>query len=212
MPQHSHPGLAIVTGAAAGMGAAAAPAMAEQGWTLLLCDLKDEKLAAAAASLPQSAKVETLAVDIADAQFAPRLASALRGQHVGALVHCAGLSPSMAAAERILHVNLAATIAVLDAVQPLMAEGGAAVVFASSAGHTLGAVLDEAIQAPWLRRMLLFAQRFCADIANRLRDLQARRSVAGPSARDSVRPEGRAAGVDLTGHHRHRHGARGDEG
>ena len=43
---------AIVTGAAAGMGAQCARLMAEAGWErLLLCDLDEAKLAAVAASL-----------------------------------------------------------------------------------------------------------------------------------------------------------------
>src|SRR5207302_11291240 len=72
-----------------------------------------------------------------------RLLSALGDQPVGALIHCAGLSPTMADPARILEVNLAATMRLLAAVRPRMAQGAAAVLFASSAAHLVGASLDE---------------------------------------------------------------------
>ena len=138
-------GVAVVTGAASGMGEAAARLMAEAGWPLLLCDVNGERLAAAAAPLRAGAQIDTLAGDLAAPGFAGELISALQGRPVGALVHCAGLSSSMAGPERIMEVNLAATIRLVEAVRPRMAEGGAAVLFASIAGHLLGAVLDEQI-------------------------------------------------------------------
>jgi NAD(P)-dependent dehydrogenase (short-subunit alcohol dehydrogenase family) len=125
-----HNGIAVVTGAASGMGQAAARLMVEAGWTLLACDLNAERLDAAAAGLLDNGVVETLAGDIADPGYGDKLAAALAGRPIGALIHCAGLSPSMADSARILEVNL---------------EGGAAVMFASSAGHMLGTMLDEPI-------------------------------------------------------------------
>jgi NADP-dependent 3-hydroxy acid dehydrogenase YdfG len=41
-------GLAVITGAASGMGEAAARLMSEAGWPLLVCDLNGERLAAPA--------------------------------------------------------------------------------------------------------------------------------------------------------------------
>lgn len=138
-------GIAVVTGAASGMGEAAARLMSEAGWPLLLCDLNAERLDAAAGRLQAGGPVEALAGDIADAGFPDRLESALAGHAVGALIHCAGLSPTMADPARILEVNLAATMRLLDVVRPRMAQGAAAVLFASSAGHMQGAALDEQI-------------------------------------------------------------------
>jgi NAD(P)-dependent dehydrogenase (short-subunit alcohol dehydrogenase family) len=136
-------GLAIVTGAASGMGEAAARLMAEAGWPLLLCDLNAERLEAVAGRLGGAA--ERLAGDIAGPGFAGQLAGALNGRPVGALINCAGLSPTMADAARILDVNLAGSMRLLDAVRPHLADGAAAVMFASTAGHMLGAQLDEVI-------------------------------------------------------------------
>jgi NAD(P)-dependent dehydrogenase (short-subunit alcohol dehydrogenase family) len=42
--QQGKPGLAVVTGAAGGMGSAAAVQLCAQGWSLLLCDLEEVRL------------------------------------------------------------------------------------------------------------------------------------------------------------------------
>src|SRR5437016_2570477 len=103
-------GVAVVTGAASGMGEAAARLMAEAGWSLLLCDLNAGRLQSTAERLKPQGTVATLAGDIADANFPSALVAAFGGQSVGALIHCAALSPTMAEPARILEVNLAATM------------------------------------------------------------------------------------------------------
>jgi NAD(P)-dependent dehydrogenase (short-subunit alcohol dehydrogenase family) len=138
-------GVAVITGAASGMGEAAAALMGKDGWPLLLCDLNAERLDAAAQRLRATVEVETLAGDLADEGYPDRLAAALGERPVGALIHCAGLSPSMAEPARILEVNLAATMRLVEVVRPRMSEGAAAVLFASTAAHLLGARLDEQI-------------------------------------------------------------------
>jgi NAD(P)-dependent dehydrogenase (short-subunit alcohol dehydrogenase family) len=138
-------GVAVITGAASGMGKAAAQLMAEAGWPLLLCDLSAQPLEQTAKQLLQANGVETLAGDIADAAYGDALVSALAGRPVGALIHCAGLSPTMGDSARILDVNLAATMRLVDIIRPRMASGGAAVLFASTAAHLIGSALDEQI-------------------------------------------------------------------
>jgi NAD(P)-dependent dehydrogenase (short-subunit alcohol dehydrogenase family) len=137
--------IAVVTGAASGMGEAAARLMAEAGWPLLLCDLNGERLAASAARLERRGEVEQLAGDIADPRFGETLGAAIGGRPVGALIHCAGLSPTMADPARILEVNLAATIRLVESIGPRMADGGSMVLFASTAAHMVGTALDEQI-------------------------------------------------------------------
>jgi NAD(P)-dependent dehydrogenase (short-subunit alcohol dehydrogenase family) len=136
-------GIAIVTGAASGMGEAAARLMAEAGWSLLLCDLNAASVDAKAAELGG----ESLAGDISDPAYPGKLVTALAGRPIGALIHCAGLSPTMADSARVLEVNLAATMRLVDAVRPHMAEGACAVLFASSAAHMAGTAMDERINA-----------------------------------------------------------------
>lgn len=136
--------VAIITGAASGMGQASARLLAQDGWKLLLCDLDEGRLSATAEQFG-TGRVETLAFDISEADFPARLAAAIGDRKVGALIHCAGLSPSMSDAARILEVNLAATMRLTDAILPVVAEGGSLVLFASSAAHGGAEAFDEAL-------------------------------------------------------------------
>jgi NAD(P)-dependent dehydrogenase (short-subunit alcohol dehydrogenase family) len=139
--------VAIVTGALGGMGSPAAKRLAAQGWPLLLCDLDSGRLEKAAETLRTAgAQVETLAGDVADAAFPARLTSALADRSVGALIHTAGLSPTMADAARIFEVNYGATRRLVDAVRLKIAEGGCAVLISSCSAYMMkSAEIDEAI-------------------------------------------------------------------
>ncbi len=139
-------GMAVITGAASGMGEAAARLMAAAGWSLLLCDINAERLAASAAALAGAGEVATLAGDISAPGFGTDLAGALGGRQIGAVIHCAGLSPTMADAARIYDVNLAGSMRLLDALRPLMAQGGAIVLFSSSSAYTVPATMDEMLR------------------------------------------------------------------
>lgn len=142
-------GIVVVTGAAGGMGSATAREFVAEGWKrLLLCDLNAERLEQVAAPLRAlGADIAVLADDIADPAFPARLVAALGGQPIAALVHTAGLSPTMADAERILSVNLDATVGIVDAVRAHMAPGSAAVLFASNSSYF--PMPEEAAKAFW---------------------------------------------------------------
>ena len=128
--------IAVVTGAAGGMGAAAVLRLAAAGWPLLLCDLDAGRLAPIAAEFLAGGRLaQILAGDIADASYPARLTAALGAREIGVFIHTAGLSPTMADAERILRVNFDATARLVEAVRPRMAKGGCAVLVASSAAH-----------------------------------------------------------------------------
>jgi len=130
-------GVAVVTGAAGGMGSATARELFSEGWNeLLLCDISADRLEAVAAPLRgQGAKVDVLAGDIADPDYGTQLVAALNGRPIAALIHTAGLSPQMADAERILAVNLDATVRLVEAIRDHMAPGSAAVLYASNSAH-----------------------------------------------------------------------------
>jgi NAD(P)-dependent dehydrogenase (short-subunit alcohol dehydrogenase family) len=130
------PGLAIVTGAAGGMGGACAARLAAQGSSLILCDLDAGRLEQTATPLRQSAvSVEILAGNIADAAFPNRLIALIAGRPIGAVIHTAGLSPTMGDAAQIFAVNYDATVRLLEVVRPRMVEGACAVLIASSSGY-----------------------------------------------------------------------------
>ena len=129
-------GICVITGAAGGMGAPVAAAFAQQGKALLLCDLSLERLEAIAQPLrEQGVAVHLLAADIAATDFPARLLDAVGDQPVAALVHTAGLSPSMADASRILEVNYFATERLLHALEPRLAAGGCVVLISSSSAY-----------------------------------------------------------------------------
>lgn len=139
----------VITGAGSGMGRAAALRMAIdcQPRSLLLCDLHQNGLDETQALVGDAAKSELLVADIVASDFFGLLETTLAARAVSALIHCAGLSSSMASAQRIFDVNLAATIALVDVMRSRMARNGAAVLYASIAGHLLGPALDEQLNA-----------------------------------------------------------------
>lgn len=147
--QQGERGVAVVTGAAGGMGSAAAEQLQAKGWPLLLCDLNEARLDARARSLRDAGgQVEILAGDLADPAFPARLTAALGERQVGALIHTAGLSPTMGDAARILAVNYDATVRLVEAVRPRMAEGGCAVLISSSSAYMVkSAEVDAALDA-----------------------------------------------------------------
>lgn len=139
-----------MTGAASGMGHASAIAMAEAGWPVLMCDVNAVRLGDAADGLRKAmpqAEILSLAGDMTDPAFYDELGRLLAGRPVGALVHAAGLSSTMADATRILAVNLGATITLAEFAKPRMAEGSAAVILCSTSAHMLGDLFDSRIGA-----------------------------------------------------------------
>lgn len=135
--------VAVVTGAGGAMGSACALALAPAADVLLLTDIDEARLEATASAAGGAAgagagagAVCFAAGDLADERFATDLAA--RAADLGqlyALVHTAGLSPSMAGWREILHVDLAATARLLDVFLPHVARGSVAVCLASIAAH-----------------------------------------------------------------------------
>lgn len=146
--EQKQPGVAIITGAAGGMGSAAAVQLAGQGWSLILCDINPDRLETVAAPLRASApSIDILAGDLSDPAFPTQLLAALGNRSIGALIHTAGLSPTMGDAARIFAVNYDATERLVKAVCPRMAEGGCAVLISSSSAYFVPADMDAALDA-----------------------------------------------------------------
>ncbi len=144
-------GVAIITGAARGIGEACARALVADGWPeLLLCDVNGELLEATARQLHNmGARVETLAGDVTAPDFMDRMIAKCAGQPVAAAVHAAGVSPRMVDVPRMLEINLDSAIAFAEAVKPRMARGGAAVMIASNTSYfPVDEELRELFEAP----------------------------------------------------------------
>lgn len=126
--------LAIVTGAANGMGRACVGRLLDDGWTVVAVDLQEPSIDGAIGA----------ACDVTDPDAVARLVTRVRELGpFGALVHAAGISPTMASPRRIFEVDLVGTELVLDAFTPLVVTGSAAVCFASSAAHQIALMGDQ---------------------------------------------------------------------
>src|SRR3984957_9791403 len=109
------------------------------GKQVLLTDLRQENADMAAKVLSEAGfDVTTVTVDVSSRASVEALvekASSLGDVH--GVIHAAGVSPSQAAPETILKVDLYGTALVLEAFGKVIAEGGSAVVIASQSGHRL---------------------------------------------------------------------------
>jgi NAD(P)-dependent dehydrogenase (short-subunit alcohol dehydrogenase family) len=128
--------VSVVTGGSGGMGIACARLLAKKG-RVIIADVRERQLEAAAVDLRAAGgEVTAIVCDVTDAQAVAALAQKAAGAgQVGALVHTAGLSPTMADGRRIMNVNLIGSALIEQAFAPLMAPGGAAVMIASMAAH-----------------------------------------------------------------------------
>ncbi|GAA3777263.1 SDR family oxidoreductase [Streptomyces coacervatus] len=107
------------------------------GRTVLLADHSDKAAEAAAERLRgEGHDVTTRVTDVSDRDAVEALATAAAALGpVTQVVHTAGVSPTQASIERILHVDLVGTAMVLDAFARVVAPDGAGIVIASMAGH-----------------------------------------------------------------------------
>lgn len=140
----------VVTGAARGMGRACVERLRGSVEHLVAVDLDAPTIdgtVGVACDVADPAAVDDLVAEVA------RLAS------FRALVHAAGISPTMADARRVFEVDLLGTQLLLDGFEPLVEPGSAAVCFASSAPHQIALfapdpALDELVEDPTVEGFL----------------------------------------------------------
>jgi len=139
----------IVTGAASGIGAAAAERLVATVDELVLVDLDQDAVTAASERLTgPAARCHPLRVDITDHDDLGRLAE-LAGSlgTLRSVAHVAGISPTMGDWRTILDVDLVATAQLLGVLHPLATAGTAIVCVASMAAHLVGPHADAAVDA-----------------------------------------------------------------
>src|SRR5262245_809733 len=124
--------VAVVTGAASGMGRACAARLRASVATMIVSDLD------APNDVAQALDAIAVACDVSDVAAVEALA-AEAAQHgpLRALVHAAGISPTMDDWRAMVTVDLVGTAYIVDAFLPLASEGTAAVCFASSSAHQI---------------------------------------------------------------------------
>jgi NAD(P)-dependent dehydrogenase (short-subunit alcohol dehydrogenase family) len=115
------------------------------GKHVLLADLRRENADAAAKVLNEAGfEVTTATVDVASRPSVQALVeTATAIGTVTGVIHAAGVSPSQATPDVILHVDLYGTALVLEAFGDVIAPGGSCVVIASMSGHRLPALMPE---------------------------------------------------------------------
>jgi NAD(P)-dependent dehydrogenase (short-subunit alcohol dehydrogenase family) len=129
----------VVTGAASGMGRQCVETLRGSTDQLVAVDL----------DVPRIEGTVGIACDISDPDAVAALATRVRDLgSFRALAHAAGVSPTMTHPRRILEIDLVGTALLLEAFEPLVEPGSAAVCFSSSSAYqvALGGV-DAALQA-----------------------------------------------------------------
>ncbi len=130
--------LVVVTGAASGMGRACVDAVRHVADLVVAVDL----------TAPDIGGAVGLACDVSDAPSVTALVAEIAGRgKLRALVHAAGISPTMGDARRIFEVNLVGTELLLRGFEDLVVPGTAAVCFSSSAAYLPPGVLDDGVVA-----------------------------------------------------------------
>jgi NAD(P)-dependent dehydrogenase (short-subunit alcohol dehydrogenase family) len=129
--------VALVTGAARGIGLATAKRFLADGWRVALLDIDAENLARTVKALDASDRVLELAADVSDAVAVNAAVAQIgsRFQRLDAVVNNAGIAVFKTALEttpeewaRVLAVNLSGPFLVTLAAAPLLREQGGAVV------------------------------------------------------------------------------------
>jgi len=147
----------VVIGAASGMGAAVARQLAARG-PLLIADQNPAGLEQIATEL--GGDVEAVVCDVTDQAQVDALF--VKVEELGALVHTAGISGSMAPGRRILEVNLMGPARVLRAAEPVLRPGSVGVCVASQSGYMvpespeLFAVLEDPLSAEFFDELGAF--------------------------------------------------------
>lgn len=141
---------ALVTGAGRGIGFAVAHRLCAEGMEVTLVDQHEDEVARAAEQLAAAGwAAGWIRGDVtAPAEMEEGVAKVARKGRLDVLVHCAGISPSMASGSEILRVNLGGTQTMLAAADPWLGEGSAIVLIGSTSAALIGAAFDGAIGDP----------------------------------------------------------------
>ncbi len=141
----------LITGAAGGMGRACARLFGATH-DLVLNDVAEGPLNAFTMELKGEGftVVAAYAGDLCDDTVLSAITKEMAGDAPFAVIHTAGLSPSLSDWQSIMTVNLIGSEKLLNALEPSLVAGSVAVLIASSAGHAIPAIAeaDALLDAP----------------------------------------------------------------
>lgn len=141
--------VSVITGGAGGMGVATAKVVGRDR-PVVLCDVRQDRLDAAVAALTALGITATAVnADVSDRAAVDRLfdTAAALGTVVS-VIHTAGVSPSMGAADYVMRTNAVGTVNVDEAFYRTASDGAAIVNVASMAAYILPEEFMPAAQFP----------------------------------------------------------------
>ncbi|WP_418002748.1 SDR family oxidoreductase [Mycobacterium sp. PDNC021] len=155
--------VSVITGGASGMGTATAKVVG-QDHAVVLADVRQDRLAKAAAELADLGIAATIVnADVTDRAAVNRLFVTATGLgSIASVIHTAGVSPSMGAADYVTRTNAVGTVNVNEAFYRVANEGAAIVNVASMAAHLLP---DEIIPTTKFPLALTDEDAFLAEMA-----------------------------------------------
>jgi SDR family mycofactocin-dependent oxidoreductase len=180
------PGLAVVTGAARGIGAATGVALAGQGFSLVLVDAcgrqpgiayempepADLDAVAARCAEAGAAGVEVLCADVASPEFGSQLARVLEGRRPAAAVAAAGViaadsawATDEQAWSTLIDVNLHGVRRLAEATVPAMAQAGRGRFVAVASAAALRAMPQLAAYSAAKAATVAYVRALAADLA-----------------------------------------------
>jgi len=154
--------VSVITGGAGGMGVETAKILGRDH-TLVLADVRQERLDAAAAELAGLGITAAIVnADVTDRAAVDELFKTATGLgQIASVIHTAGVSPSMGAADYVMRTNAIGTVNVNKAFFDVAADGSAIVNVASMAAHMLP---DEIIPTAKFPLALTDQDAFLADL------------------------------------------------
>lgn len=180
------PGLAVVTGAARGIGAATSLALAGQGWSLVLLDacgrqpgieyemptIEDLESVVQRCTRLGAPQVDVLCADVAGSGFVDRLPDVVRGRSVEAAVAAAGViaaSPGWSTDEQVwstlIEVNLHGVRRLAEATIPGMVRAGRGRFVAVASAAALRAMPQLAAYSAAKAATVAYVRALAADLA-----------------------------------------------
>lgn len=141
--------VSVITGGAGGMGLATAKIVGRDH-TVVLCDVRQDRLNAAAATLEGLGMTPTAVnCDVTDRGAVEALLdTATKLGAVASVIHTAGVSPSMGAADYVMRTNAVGTVNVNEAFYAIAGAGAVIVNVASMSAYMLPAEIVPAHQFP----------------------------------------------------------------
>jgi NAD(P)-dependent dehydrogenase (short-subunit alcohol dehydrogenase family) len=141
--------VSVITGGAGGMGVATAKIVGRDH-TVVLCDVRQDRLTTAAATLKDLGMTPTVVnCDVTDRRAVTDLLDTANNLGtVASVIHTAGVSPSMGPADYVMRTNAIGTVNVNEAFHAIAGEGSVIVNVASMAAHMLPAEMIPTAQFP----------------------------------------------------------------